>query len=444
MAMAQIELQHAFGRRDPASGMPNRVQFEEDLADKASDQTDAEARTVIFVDLASADQIDQATRVLGPTYLDDLVRDASRTIRAAVGPRRNAYHVGATQFAFLAPRGVDQGELVATLNAEIENFHTTSNSRFVATTAIGIAHFELGRMAPSDVLRIANSAAQNARRLNKQVALYSPAEDDAHRRRFTLLNAFGAALSDATQFRLVYQPRIDLRSGICVGAEALMRWTHPTMGAVSPAEFIPIVERTTFARATTDWVIGAALDQLAAWQAGGIHLQLSVNISAANLREPDFVERTKAKLAQRGLLPSCLELEVTESAVMEDADHAIGQLRSLADAGVTLAIDDFGTGYSSLAYLQQLPARVVKIDRSFVGACGTDARQRSLVATMISLSHDLGYRVVAEGVETPDSVDLLQTLGCDEAQGYHYARPLEPADFAAWVRGRPASLRNAA
>jgi EAL domain-containing protein (putative c-di-GMP-specific phosphodiesterase class I) len=129
---------------------------------------------------------------------------------------------------------------------------------------------------------------------------------------------------------------------------------------------------------------------------------------------------------------------------MEDPERAIGKLRALADAGITLAIDDFGTGHSSLAYLQQLPARVVKIDRSFVGACATDARQRSLVATMVSLSHDLGYRVVAEGVETPDSVDLLQRLGCDEAQGYHYARPLEPADFAVWMAARSASLRSAA
>jgi EAL domain-containing protein (putative c-di-GMP-specific phosphodiesterase class I) len=339
---------------------------------------------------------------------------------------------------------VDQAELVATLNAQIARFHETASSRFVATTAIGVARFELGRLAPRDVLRIAHSAAQTARRLDKQVGLYSPAEDEAHRRRFTLLHEFGLALGDSTQFRLVYQPRIDLRSGACVGAEALMRWNHPTMGAVSPAEFIPIVERTTFARATTEWVIGTALDQLAAWRAGGIDLQLSVNVSAANLREPDFVERTRAKLSERGLPPSCLELEVTESAVMEDPERAIGKLHALADAGITLAIDDFGTGHSSLAYLQQLPARVVKIDRSFVGACATDGRQRSLVATMISLSHDLGYRVVAEGVETPDSVDLLQRLGCDEAQGYHYARPLEPADFAVWVAARSASLRSAA
>jgi predicted signal transduction protein with EAL and GGDEF domain len=286
MAMAQIELQHAFGRRDPSSGLPNRIQFEEDLADKARDQPDGETRTVIFVDLASADQLEQATRVLGSSYLDDLVREAARTIRAAIGPRRKAYHVGATQFAFLAPRGVEQADLLATLSAQIEAFHETASSRFVATAAVGVAPFELGRMSPRDVLRIAHSAAQTARRLDKQVGLYSPGEDGAHRRRFTLLHEFGAALGDATQFRLVYQPRIDLRSGTCVGAEALMRWNHPTLGAVSPAEFIPIVERTTFARATTDWVIGTALDQLAAWRAGGIDLQLSVNVSAANLREP--------------------------------------------------------------------------------------------------------------------------------------------------------------
>jgi EAL domain-containing protein (putative c-di-GMP-specific phosphodiesterase class I)/GAF domain-containing protein len=444
MAMAQIELQHAFGRRDPLSGMPNRIQFEEDLADKARDQPDGESRIVLFVDLASPDQVDQATRVLGPTYLDDLVCEAARAIRAAIGPRRKAYQVGASQFALLAPRGVDQAELLTRLNTEIASFHETASSRFVATTVIGVAPFRLGRILPRDILRIAHSAAQHARSSGEQVGLYSAAEDDAHRRRFNLLHDFGAAVGDPAQFRLVYQPRIDLPSGRCVGAEALMRWTHPALGTISPAEFIPIIERTTLARATTDWVIGTALDQLVAWRAKGMDIQLSVNISAANLREPDFVERTRSKLAQRGLPSGCLELEVTESAVMDDATHAIRQLQALADAGISLAVDDFGTGYSSLSYLQQLPVRVVKIDRSFVGSCATDERERSLVAAMVSLSHDLGYRVVAEGVETEEIVAVLEGIGCDEAQGYHYARPLEAADMLAWFSRRAEALPRAA
>jgi EAL domain-containing protein (putative c-di-GMP-specific phosphodiesterase class I) len=158
-----------------------------------------------------------------------------------------------------------------------------------------------------------------------------------------------------------------------------------------------------------------------------------VNLSVANLRETDFATRVEDELARLSLPPSCLELEVTESAVMEDAAHAVDQLEAIAATGVRLAIDDFGTGYSSLAYLQQLPARTLKIDRSFINGCEVDARRGALVSAMVTLAHDLEYTVVAEGVETQASVDRIATFGCDEVQGYFFARPMVPEAFAEWL-----------
>jgi EAL domain-containing protein (putative c-di-GMP-specific phosphodiesterase class I) len=187
---------------------------------------------------------------------------------------------------------------------------------------------------------------------------------------------------------------------------------------------------------TTHRVLEMAMRQLAAWRAGGVELQIAVNVSAVNLLEPDFCERVKAGLSRHGLPPSSLAMEITESALMKNPSLAEATLNALAAAGVCLAIDDFGTGYSSLAYLQRLPAELVKIDQSFVRDLERDARKRALVSAMIKLSHDLGHRVVAEGVETPEVVQVLREAGCDEAQGYWFARPLGPQAFAEWFMER--------
>lgn len=352
MAMAQIELQHAFGRVDPLSGMPNRTQFIEDLEDLAKEQTHPEQRLAVLIDIASPEQLNNAVRVMGPSYLDDIVQEMARTIRAAIGPTRKAYHVAVSQFAFLAPPGAVVGPYVFQLVAALHRARDAASSRFVTTATAGVAPFFLGQIEPRDLLRIAHSAAQDARATESKVSVYSSNQDAAHRRRFRLLNDFGAALEQPDQLRLVYQPRIDVASRACIGAEALLRWRHPTLGEISPSEFIPIIEQTAMAKATTAWVMETALKQLSAWCAVGLDLQLSVNVSAANLIEPDFMEQVTASLARHALPTERLELEITESAVMEDAGQALTALRTLADAGIRLAIDDFGTGYSSLSYLQ--------------------------------------------------------------------------------------------
>ena len=438
MVMSQIELQHAFGRVDPVSALPSRTQFREDLIDLARDLP-GEERFAIVVDLARDDQVSKMTRVLGSGRVDEMVREAALTLREALESARSVYHVGATQFAFLSPPGLDQATYMEMLRSRFEQLRATSSVRFVTSVAVGVRPFILGEITADDVLRGAVSAAQDARTADGAISLYSAASDRTHRRQYGLLHDFGAALGATDQLRLVYQPRIDLATSRCVGAEALLRWRHPTLGEISPAEFIPLIEQTSLARTITQWVLDAGMDQLASWFAQGISLTLSINISAANLAEPDLIQRIQLGLLKRHLRPEQLEIEITESAIMDQPQQALGMLRELAATGTCVAIDDFGTGQSSLAYLQRLPAQVVKIDQAFVrDLIQDDGPDFVLVETMISLAQKLGFRVVAEGVETPEAAAILAAAGCEEAQGFLFARPMEAMQLERWLAHDPA------
>ena len=433
IVMAQIELQHAFGRVDPLSGLPTRNQFLDDLADLAAEHPH-ETRLAVLVDLARPEQISAYSRVMGPDRVDDLVRDAARELRRLVGMDRRVYHTAATQFAFLAAPNVEQDDYVHRLTDGHRSARQRSMTGMLLTSAIGVSVFKPSEMAPQDVLRSLYSAVQDARASSDLVGVYSSAADEAYKRRYRLLQDFGPALRADNQLRLVFQPRIDLSTGRCVGAEALLRWDHPFLGPVAPGEFVPVIEHSPNAQAMTAFVLDRAVAQARRWQEDGHRLVMSVNVSAANLHEATFSGSVEAALRRHGLAPERLELEVTESAIMQDAEQARRQLEALAAAGIRLAIDDFGTGYSSLAYLQNIPAHVVKIDQSFVRKLGDGEREQSLVRSMISLSHELGYRVVAEGIETAAAADQLLGMACDEAQGYHFARPLEISTFASWLR----------
>jgi len=443
MVMAQIELQHAFGRIDPISGMPTRHQFREDLMDLARDQAGKQYFAVV-VNLAREDQISKITRAMGAARVDQLVHEAAQALRAALGPDRCAYQVGAAQFAFVSPSEVEQTSYLELLRTSFETMRATSSVRFVTNVTIGVRSFIAGSVSIDDIIRGATSAAQDARATEGAIALYSPASDIAHRRQYGLLQDFGTALEAGDQLRLVYQPRIDLPTGDCIGAEALLRWRHPLLGDVSPAEFIPIIEETSLAQATTQWVLETAMDQLSALQRGGLAITLSANISAANLGEVDLRERITTGLTRRALPFSCLEIELTESAIMDQPDQAQRMLQSLRDAGVCLAIDDFGTGHSSLAYLRSLPAQIVKIDQTFIRDLTTmTGPDFFLVETMIGLAHKLGYRVVAEGIETAEAAVILKNLGCEQAQGFWFARPMEADRFVTWLSERRRSARPA-
>jgi len=433
MVMAQIELQHAIGRIDPVSGVPNRSQFVDDLRDLALDRPAGEARLAALVNLATPEQMSSAVRAMGAGFVDDIVTEAARMLRAALGPTRKLYHVAPFQFAFLAEPGADLARFCDWLGAWVALRADSTTARFVTTATVGVAPFTTGQAGSQDLLRDMYSAAHDAIEGGHRVRVFSAEQNALFMRRFRVAKDFGSALEDDSQLRLVFQPKIELATGRCIGAEALLRWRHPALGEVSPGEFIPVVEQTSLARATTRWVLERALHQLAAWHGAGLVTQVAVNVSAVNLLEPDFCAHVLARLRAHGLAPDALAIEITESALMSNRTLATATLEALAAGGVQLAIDDFGTGYSSLAYLQSVPAKVVKIDQSFIRNLDTDGRKRALVATMIKLSHDLGQQVVAEGVETAPVARILADAGCDQVQGYLYARPMAPQQFEEWI-----------
>jgi EAL domain-containing protein (putative c-di-GMP-specific phosphodiesterase class I) len=435
MVMAQVELQHALGRIDPVSGLPNRSQFASDVRDLGIIAPPGEARLAALVSLASPEQLSDAMRVMGSAHIDDIVRAAVPALRQLAGGGK-VYHVGTAQFAFLAPRDTALVRFSGSLLAWLGDCAPSGQTRFLTTTTVGLVRFAVGDDAPLDVLRNLHSAAHDAIEADSGLRVFSPEQDAAHQRRFWLIGELGRALAQPDELYLAFQPKVDLRNGACLGVEALLRWNHPDTGPISPGEFIPIVESTSLARATTNWVLEAALRQLASWRLEGVALQVAVNVSAVNLEEPDFCERVLDGLARHALPAASLALELTESALMRKPKAAHDTMARLAQAGVKIAIDDFGTGYSSLAYLQEMPADVVKIDQSFVRGIEHDERTMALVTTMIKLSHDLGHRVVAEGVETAEVAQLLRAAGCDEAQGYWFARPMAPGALVAWLAGR--------
>lgn len=435
MVMAQIELQHAYGRVDPISGLPNRNQFLEDLEDLARDRA-GEAQIAVLIDLAGYEEISNLQRVVGSSQFEEMVPRAAQVLRTWLGHDRNAYHVAAAQFAFLAPADTLMENCLHALGSQLQDVQATASLRFITTVAIGVIPFALGELTASEVLRVTHSAAQDARDRDTALEVYSPDTDKLHRRRLSLIHKFGNAIEQNRDIRLVYQPRLSLATGECLGVEALLRWKHPILGNIPPGEFIPAVERTALGRRMTDWVMSAVMHQAGAWRRAGIVLPISFNVSACNLQERDLIKRLELYRRMHDVPVELLEVELTESAVMGEMAQARACVHALADTGIRIAIDDFGTGYSSLAYLQALPATVVKIDRSFVMNLDRARRDRTLMRSMIRLSQDLGYRVVAEGVETETAVAFLQEAGCDEAQGYLFGRPMAPESVVEWRAGR--------
>ena len=237
------------------------------------------------------------------------------------------------------------------------------------------------------------------------------------------------------QFVLYYQPKIDLATGKLKGSEALIRWCHPERGIVAPDLFVPVAEKCGIIGDVTKWVLQEACRQIRAWQDAGLkNVSVAVNVSAVDLRRPDFTDTVANTLVACGVSPQYLEIEVTESMVMRDVDLVIGTLRRLRSLGVGIGIDDFGTGYSSLAYLKRFPVKRLKIDRSFVSDMADGWSGEILPKVIIDLGHALGLEVLAEGVESRAQLDTLRALGCDEVQGYLLSRPLPADEFANYAR----------
>jgi len=243
------------------------------------------------------------------------------------------------------------------------------------------------------------------------------------------------AIADS-QLRLYYQPKAEMQTGLVKGVEALVRWQHPTLGFIPPDQFIPLAEQTGLIEPLTHWVVETAIVQCRHWLDGGLELRVAVNLSMRNLRDTNLPDTIESLLAQHRVPPHLLCCEITESAVMGDAEHTLQVLNRLFALGVRIAIDDYGTGYASLSYLKRLPADELKIDLAFVQHMTTDRADEAIVRSTVNMAHSLGMHVVAEGVEDQATWDLLETLRCDIAQGYYLSRPLPAQDLERWLGER--------
>jgi EAL domain-containing protein (putative c-di-GMP-specific phosphodiesterase class I) len=261
-------------------------------------------------------------------------------------------------------------------------------------------------------------------------ALYDTATDEAHRHRLAVLAELRDA-ADLGELEMHYQPLIDLRSGRVEHVEALVRWSHPVRGLISPADFIPLAEQSGLIHPLTAWVLGAAIEQARAWERDGLSLSIAVNLSAVVLTDPTLPGQITGMLADAGLSNGRLIVEITESVIAEEGVR--DALQRLSEAGVTLAVDDFGTGYSSLAWLRTLPVHQLKIDRTFVTGMVGDPKDIAIVRSVVQLAHSLGLVVIAEGVETAEVADLLGDLGADIGQGYFFCYPKPAAQLERWL-----------
>jgi EAL domain-containing protein (putative c-di-GMP-specific phosphodiesterase class I) len=286
-------------------------------------------------------------------------------------------------------------------------------------------------------LRKADIAMYKAKTALRGHHVYCSADDaDDTTRLQTVQELRGALNSD--QLIVYYQPKVDLDTGDVHSVEALVRWNHPTRGLLYPDDFLDVVEESGLMPALTRVVLAQALDQAAAWLAHGQSLTVSVNLSASSLVDSDLPKQVALMLAARGVPPAALQLEITEEFLMADRDRARAILTRLRNSGVQISVDDYGTGYNSLSYLRDLPIDELKLDRSFICPVADDDRTAALVASTIDLAHNLGLRMVAEGVETDEAYMELTRLGCDQAQGFLMSRPVPAAELDHWLRNRRA------
>jgi diguanylate cyclase (GGDEF)-like protein len=415
--------------QDALTGLPNRRLFSDRLNVAVAQARRHEERlAVLFLDL---DRFKLVNDSLGHSVGDELIRAVAQRLRSSVREGDTVARLGGDEFTLLLPGLAEAVDAAKVADKVLESlrlpFELDGRELFV-TASIGISLFPDDGEATEALVKNADAAMYRAKERGRDgYELYRPAMTAAAVERLALEGHLRRALAHG-ELSLHYQPILDLATGRVHALEALLRWIHPTLGPVVPADFVPLAEATGLIHPLGRWVLRAACEQARAWQAGGQEgVGVAVNLSARQFQQPDLIAQVRAALESSGLPAPLLELEITESGAMESAESAGRTLRELKSLGVRLSIDDFGTGYSSLSYLRGFPIDTLKIDRSFVRDVNADSDDAAIVATVIAMAHALKLRVVAEGVETREQLAFLAARGCDRIQG-HLASPPVPAE----------------
>jgi diguanylate cyclase (GGDEF)-like protein/PAS domain S-box-containing protein len=428
---AEEALQHQ-ALHDELTGLTNRTLLQERLSQTIlTAQRENTPLTLLLVDL---DRFKEINDTFGHHYGDLLLQQIGPRLRDCIRASDTVARLGGDEFGILLPTTDAANavtiaqQLLRTLEAPFE----LDGQPVEIGASIGLASYPAHGGDAATLLRRADVAMYVAKRAESGVVVYTAEQDHYSAERLALGGELRRAL-EHNELLLHYQPKLDLRDGTLVGAEALVRWQHPQRGFLPPSEFIPLAEQTGLILPLTRWVLEATLRQQHAWRAGGLELVVAVNLSRRTLQDPQLPAMVAQMLARFGVPPSALVLEITESSLMADPQRAAENLSQLRALGVGLSIDDFGTGYSSLDSLKNLSVDELKIDRSFVQAMATDASARAIVRAIIDLADALKLRVVAEGVEDRATWDVLARLGCDVAQGYFLSRPIAATELEAWI-----------
>lgn len=428
IAVRERQLAHN-ALHDPLTGLPNRALAMERLGSAISAQRPV---VLLYLGIENYRVINES---FGPQGVEEMLREASRCLSMCLLASDTAARIAGSEFLLLLEnteidRAVARADRLYALLTEPQRI---GNDEVRHEVSIGIAAYPADGQQVEELISRAAIARHDAASLPGHLQIYQQDRDLAHQRQITLIRDLRRAVVEGELF-LCYQPKLDLVHGHVRQAEALLRWQHPTLGQVSPAEFIPLAERTGSMRSMTLWVIEEAIRQIAEWAGRGLHIQLSVNISVDDLADDDLAIRVTALLMQYAVAAQQLTFEITESAIMHNPQQALSVLEQLRGCGISLSVDDFGTGYSSLAQLQRLPVQELKIDQSFIRNLDSASGDGVIVRSTIEMSHNLGLKVVAEGVEFEPSLKLLRQWKCDTAQGHLISKPLNAMAFEMWMR----------
>ena len=427
IAVREQQLAHN-ALHDPLTGLPNRALAMERLGSAISARRGV---VLIYLGIENYRVINES---FGPEGGERIMRESARVMLDALRERDTAARITGNEFLLLLESTqVDVGVALADrLYALLKRPLSIDGHEVLLEVCMGIAIYPLNGRSAEELISRAAIACRDAAALPGYLQVYQQDRDLAHQRQIQLIRDLRSAASDG-QLQLYYQPKMDIRSGHVRQAEALLRWQHPELGMVSPAEFIPLAERTGSMFLLTGWVIEEGIRQLSAWNRKGLHMQLSLNISAEDLHGENLLMTVERLLKRYQLSAEQLIFEITESTAMRDPEHSLNVLEKLRDGGISLSVDDFGTGYSSLAHLKRLPVQELKIDQSFIRNLDETSEDAVIVRSTIEMSHNLGLKVVAEGVEYQHTLELLERWHCDTAQGYLISRPMDAVAFEAWV-----------
>lgn len=423
---------------DALTGLPSRARMAE-IIDDLLKGSQGEHPTVMLC-LIEIQQFQSIIGSFGHDAADEVLREVARRLIQAMGKQDRVGRIGTDRFLALL-ESVDAARVAAAAEAIVEPLHGSFEYAGVALQLeirAGVVISRADGKHAAELLPRADLALYRAKDAGSTIGFYRAGDDSSHRHRLAILGELKSAIA-SNELELHYQPKVDAKTGMVEGCEALVRWRHPQRGFVPPGDFIPHAERTGAIRSVTTWVLTAAMRDMKTWQDSGLKIDVSVNVSSSDLADPRFADQVAGLLAYTGAPAGRLVLEVTESGAMRDLPATLRMMEHLRVLGIRFSIDDFGTGYSSLSHLKRLPVDEVKIDRSFIQEIEAQGEDDVIVRSTIGLGHALNLKVVAEGVETASSMEMLRRLGCDLIQGYFVSKPLPTREFSAWVAARTAA-----